>query len=169
MTMHRRATGVGRHLVTDHRSVHRAFPVAVLKRIEGVIAAGEHAHTGQVRFAVEGGLPFAHLVRGEDPRERALDVFSRLRVWDTEANSGVLVYVLLADKDVEIVADRGIHRRVGDATWKTVCKAMEVAFRERRFEDGAIAGIEAINALLTQHFPRTASGPNELPDQAVVL
>jgi TPM domain len=169
MTTHRKVSGIGRHLVTDHRSVHRAFPPAVLKRIEAAIAAGELQHAGQLRFAVEGGLPFAHLARGEDPRERALDVFSRLRVWDTEENCGVLVYVLLADKDVEIVADRGIHRRVGDETWQQVCRAMEAAFRERRFEEGALVGIKAISTLLAQHFPRGGSGPNELPDQAIVL
>ena len=109
-------------------------------------------HSGQVRFAVEGGLPFAHLVRGEHPRERALDVFSRLRVWDPEENSGVLIYVLLADKDVEIVADRGIHRCVGDETWLDVCRTMESAFKERRFEDGALAGIQAISSFACPAF-----------------
>jgi len=109
------------------------------------------------------------LVRGETPRERAIEIFSRLRIWDTEANCGVLIYVLLADRDVEIVADRGIHRRVGDEAWEAICRAMEAQFRERRFVDGAIGGVEAINQLLAQHFPSTGSGPNELPDQPVVL
>jgi len=118
---------------------------------------------------VESALPMGQLVRGETPRERALDVFARLRIWDTEENCGVLIYLLLADRDVEIVADRGIHRRVGDEAWHAICRAMEAAFREKRFLDGAIHGIEAINSLLAQHFPRTSSGPNELPDQPVVL
>jgi uncharacterized membrane protein len=165
----RKPTRIGRHLVTDHWSVRRAFPPAVMKRIEAAIKAGEREHNGQLRFAVEAALPIAQVLRGETPRDRALDVFSHLRVWDTEDNSGVLVYVLLADKDVEIVADRGVHSRVGDASWQAICRAMEVAFRDRRFDTGALAGIEAINALLARHFPRTGVGPNELPDRPVVL
>ena len=159
----------GRHLVTDHWSARRAFPPQVMKRIEDAIAAGERMHSGQLRFVVEGALPMGQLVRGETPRERALEVFSRLRIWDTEENCGVMIYLLLADRDVEIVADRGIHRKVGDETWQAICRAMEAAFRERRFTDGAIDGIDAINALLAQHFPRTTTGPNELPDQPVML
>jgi len=169
MTPRRNPLGIGRHLVTDHHSVRRAFPASALARIEQAIAAGERRHTGQVRFAVEGGLPVANVLRHQTPRERALDVFSNLRVWDTEDNCGVLVYLLLADKDVEIVADRGIHRRVGDEAWQAICRTMEVAFRQLRFEEGAVAGIAAISELLALHFPRNASGPNELPDDAVVL
>jgi uncharacterized membrane protein len=90
-------------------------------------------------------------------------------VWDTEHNNGVLIYVLLADKDVEIVADRGVDRKVGQDTWQAICHAMESAFREGRFEDGALDGIAAINKLLAQHLPRRATGPNELPDQPIVL
>ena len=159
----------GRHLITDHWSVRRAFPTTVMKRIEDAIASGERDHSGQVRFVVESSLPMGQLVRGETPRERALDVFSRLRIWDTEENCGVLIYLLLADRDVEIVADRGIHRKVGEEAWQAICRGMEAAFREKRFSDGAIDGIDAINALLVQHFPRSSSGPNELPDQPIVL
>lgn len=159
----------GRHLVTDHWSARRAFPPTAVKRIEDAIAAGERIHTGQLRFVVEGALPMGELVRGVSPRERAHEVFGRLRIWDTEENSGVLIYLLLADRDVEIVADRGIHRKVGDEAWQAICRAMEAAFRKRRFVDGAIDGIEAINSLLAHHFPRTKPGPNELPNQAVLL
>lgn len=159
----------GRHLVTDHWSARRAFPLAVMKRIEAVIAEGERKHGGQVRFVVESALPMGQLIRGETPRERALEVFSRLRIWDTEENCGVLIYLLLADRDVEIVADRGIHRKVGDEAWQAICRGMESAFREKRFSDGAIDGIDAINELLTHHFPRVSTGANELPDQPVVL
>ena len=102
-------------------------------------------------------------------RERALEVFGGLRVWDTEHNSGVLVYLLLADKAVEIVADRGIHRSVGDSAWRSICRAMESAYSEGRFEEGALAGIEAINALLVEHFPRHGAGANELPDKPVLI
>ena len=157
------------HFVTDHWSARRAFSPATLQRIEATIAAGERRHSGQVRFAVEPALPLLAVVRGETPRVRALEEFGRLRIWDTEDNCGVLVYLLLADRAVEIVADRGIHRRVGEAPWQAICRRMEVAFRERKFEEGAIAGVEAINALLEQHFPRAAAGPNELPDRPLVL
>ena len=159
----------GRHLITDHWSARRAFPPTVMKRIESAISSGERRHGGQVRFVVEGALPMGQLVRGETPRERALEVFSRLRIWDTEDNCGVLIYLLLADRDVEIVADRGIHRKVGDEAWQAICRGMEVAFREKRFSDGAVDGIDAINELLTHHFPRANAGDNELPDQPVVL
>jgi uncharacterized membrane protein len=165
----RRSLRFGRHLVTDHWSARRAFPAVVMKRIEGAIAAGERMHTGQLRFVVEGSLPMGQVVRGETPRERALEVFGRLRIWDTEENCGVLLYLLLADHDVEIVADRGIHRKVRHETWEAICRGMEAAFREKRFADGALDGIDAINALLAQHFPRTRSGSNELPDQPVIL
>ena len=124
---------------------------------------------GQVRFVVEASLPLPSVLRRESPRDRALEVFGRLRIWDTEHNCGVLVYLLLADKAVEIVADRGIHRPVGDELWQTICRRMEAAYRAGKFEDGAVAGVEAISALLTQHFPRSAPGTNELPDRPVVL
>jgi uncharacterized membrane protein len=118
---------------------------------------------------VEAALPLVSVLHGELPRERALEVFGRLRIWDTEENSGVLVYLLLADRAVEIVADRGIHRKVGDASWHAICRRMETAFRDRNFEEGAVAGLEAIGALLAEHFPRTTGGANELPDRPVVL
>ena len=160
---------LGRHFLTDHHSVRRRFSSQALKRIEDAIAAGERRHEGQVRFAVEASLPLSQILRGLEPRARALELFGRLGVWDTEHNNGVLIYVLLADKDVEIVADRGVDRRVGQDTWQAICNAMESAFREGRFDDGALDGITAINKLLTHHFPRRAAGPNELPDQPIVL
>jgi uncharacterized membrane protein len=155
--------------VTDHRSVRRAFPQSALKHIEDAIAAGERTHRGQVCFAVEGALHPAHLFRRLSPRERALEVFGLLRVWDTDENSGVLIYVLLADRDVEIVADRGIDRAAGAEAWRPVSALMESAFRERRYADAAVQGIEAVSALLARHFPRTRPGRNELPDQPVLL
>jgi uncharacterized membrane protein len=160
---------LGRHFVTDHHSARRKFSPQALQRIQDAIATGERQHAGQVRFVVEGSLPLGQILHGLKPRERALELFGRLGVWDTEHNSGVLVYVLLADKDVEIVADRGISSKISQETWQVVCRAMESAFREGRFEDGAIAGINAIGELLAEHFPRRGAGPNELPDQPVVL
>lgn len=166
----RRPLRFGRHLVTDHWTARRAFPPMVMKRVEEAIGAGERMHGGQVRFVVEGSLPMVQLVRGETPRERALEVFSRLRIWDTEENCGVLIYLLLADRDVEIVADRGIHREVGDAAWTELCRGMEAKFREGQFAEGVAAGIAAINALLAQYFPRDgATIPNELPDRPLIL
>lgn len=158
-----------RHLVTEHRAARRAFPPAVLDRIQHAIANGERHHSGQVCFAVEAALPLSLVLQRETPRARAIDTFGRLRVWDTEHNSGVLVYLLLADKDVEIVADRGIHRKVGETAWQDICRTMEVAFGEGRFEQGAVAGIEAISALLARHFPREETGANELADRPVIL
>ena len=160
---------LGRHFLTDQHSMRRRFSPQALKRIEDAIAAGERRHEGQVRFVVEASLPLSQILRGLEPRARALELFGRLGVWDTDHNCGVLIYVLLADKDVEIVADRGINRKVGHDAWEIICRAMESAFREGRFEDGAIVGIAAINELLVQHFPRRAAGPNELPDQPIVL
>ena len=159
-----------RHLATDHGSVRRAFPGAALSRIEGLIGEGEKRHRGQVRFAVEPALPLARVLSGISPRERAIEVFGLLRIWDTEENCGVLVYLLLADRDVEIVADRGIHRRVGEEAWRAVCRKMETAFRDGRFAEGVEAGLAEINALLAEHYPSEgrASG-NELPDRPAVL
>jgi uncharacterized membrane protein len=161
---------LGRHFVTDHHSARRKFSPHALGHIQDAIAAGERLHAGQLRFVVEGSLPLGQILHGLKPRERALELFGRLGVWDTEHNSGVLVYVLLADRDVEIVADRGISSKIAQETWQVVCRAMESAFRDGRFEEGTIAGIDAINELLVQHFPRNSgSGPNELSDQPVVL
>jgi uncharacterized membrane protein len=158
-----------RHLINDHRTARRAFPPAVMDRIQRAVADGERNHVGQICFAVEPALPLSLVIQHESPRARALEIFGRLRVWDTEHNSGVLVYVLLADKDVEIVADRGIHRKVGEAAWQDICRTMEAAFGEGRFDEGAVAGVEAISALLARHFPRGGVGGNELSDRPVIL
>ena len=159
-----------RHLVTDHGSARRAFPEAALRRIGAAIAAGEKQHRGQVRFVVEPALPLARVLKKLSPRERALEVFGQLRIWDTEKNAGVLVFLLLADRDVEIVADRGIHQQVGTPVWEAICRKMEAAFRNGEFAAGVEAGIEAINALLAQHFPGDGrTSENELPDRPMIL
>ena len=159
-----------RHVVTDHAAVRRAFSSRDLSRVEAAIAAGEQLHRGQVCVAIEGALPAGRVLKRVHPRERALEVFGLLRVWDTEENCGVLVYLLLADRDVEIVADRGIHKKVGDAAWQAICARMEAAFRDGRFTDGVIAGVDEISAVLAEHFPRTGqSGANELPDRPMIL
>ena len=118
---------------------------------------------------VEGALDGAPLFRNQPARERALDIFSHLRIWDTAHNNGVLIYLLLADRDVEIVADRGIDAHVGAAGWEKICVDMETAFRAGQFERGVIKGIEAVSQLLATHFPPQAGGRNELPDAPVVM
>ena len=160
---------IGRHLVHHRWKQRRLFPPKVLTRIEQAIKAGEATHSGQVRFVVEGALDGAPLFRDQPARARALDIFSQLRVWDTEHNNGVLIYLLLADRDVEIVADRGIDARVGAAGWEKVCAAMEKDFRAGLFEHGVIEGIQEVSRLLAQHFPKGPGGRNELPDAPVVL
>ena len=166
----RRPLRFWRHLATDHRSARRVFPPAAMRRIEAATAAGERKHRGQVRFVVEPALPLARVLAGLPPRERALEVFGLMRVWDTEENAGVLVYLLLADRDVEIVADRGIHAKVGDAAWESVCRDIEAAFRDGLFADGAQAGIDAINGLLARHYPRAGgTAANDLPDRPLVI
>jgi uncharacterized membrane protein len=165
----RRAHRLLRHAVLDHLAVGRAFPSPALGRVEQAIAAGERTHRGQVCFAVEAALPPLRVMRGLTPRERALEVFGLLRVWDTEENAGVLIYLLLADRDVEIVADRGIDRAVDPSAWRDICTRMETAFAGRRFEEGVVQGIADVSALLASHFPMIAGARNELSDKPVVL
>ncbi|MGH8747240.1 MAG: TPM domain-containing protein [Burkholderiales bacterium] len=158
-----------RHLFSDRYAVRRAFAPRVLRAIEAEIKAQEARHRGELRFAVEASLPLAHLARRSTPRQRALEAFARLRVWDTEHNNGVLVYVLLADRSVEIVADRGIAARVPQPEWDAVCRAMGDAFRAGEFERGALEGLRRIGALLARHFAAGPDSANELPDAPVVL
>lgn len=159
-----------RHLFLDHLALNRAFPRATLDTIERVVAEQEKRHRGELRVAIEGGLPLQALFARRTARERALELFTRLRVWDTEDNAGVLVYLLLADRRVEIVADRGIHARVGDTAWETICGAMQREFAAGRFEAGMLGGLASISDLLAQHFAaKEGENPNELPDAPVVI
>lgn len=158
-----------RHRRLGRLHLQHAFPRARLDAIEQAIRDGEAAHGGEVRFAVEGALDNRALRRDLSPRQRALDVFSLLRIWDTNDRNGVLIYVLLADQAVEILADRGIHARVGDDGWAAICRDMEAGFRAGDVEAAVTGGIRAVNALLQRHFPASGPRPNELPDVAVVL
>jgi uncharacterized membrane protein len=160
---------IGRHLVQHHWKARRIFPPRVLAEIEQAIKAGETTHSGQVRFVVEGALDGAPLFRDQHARERALDIFSHLRIWDTAHNNGVLIYLLLADRKVEIVADRGIDAKVGAAGWQKICAEMEADFKAGSFESGVIKGIDAVSRQLAAHFPKHGAGPNELPDKPVVI
>ena len=160
---------IGRHLLEHRWRVRRIFPSDVLAAIEQAIKAGEATHSGQVRFVVEGALDGAPLFRNQSARERALDIFSHLRIWDTAHNNGVLIYLLLADRNVEIIADRGIDAKVSAAGWEKICKAMETDFRAGNFAGGVIKGIEAVSRQLAAHFPKHGAGRNELPDAPVVM
>jgi uncharacterized membrane protein len=151
-------------------AVRHTFPEAALTAIEEAIEKSEASHRGEIRFAVEAALNTLPLLKDQSGRERAVEVFSHLRVWDTEHNNGVLVYLLLADRDVEIIADRGINARVRKKEWEGICRQMEAAFVQGQFESGVISGIEAIGRHLREHFPSEAGGgENELSDTPVIL
>ena len=147
------------------------FPADVMDRIAHAITVGESVHSGEVCFAVEAALPWREVLRAADPRQRAMDAFGRLRVWDTAANNGVLIYLLLADHRIEIVADRGLSARVSDEQWRGVCLLMEERLRAGEYADGVVAGIEAASDLLAEHFPRhpTDADEDELPNRPVFL
>jgi uncharacterized membrane protein len=160
---------IGKHLLEHRWRVRRIFPPKVLAAIEQAIKAGEATHSGQIRFVVEGALDGKPLLRNQSARERALDIFSHLRIWDTAHNNGVLIYLLLADRKVEIIADRGIDAKVGAAGWEKICRAMETDFKAGNFESGVIQGIDAVSRQLAAHFPAHGRGRNELPDAPVVI
>ncbi len=158
-----------KHLLFTQGRLHRAFPPASLIAIEQAIHASEEEHAGEICFAVEGALDGLPLFKGQSARERALEVFSLLRVWDTECNNGVLIYVLLADQAVEIVADRGIHARAGAQTWGAICQQMQAGFSQTYFESAVLNGIHEISSTLAGHFPGQGAHSNELPDAPVLL
>ena len=159
-----------RHLFLDYFVLKSAFPDVSLAAIGSGVAAQESRHRGELRVAIEGGLPIQALLSGRTAHERALEHFARLRIWDTEDNAGVLIYLLLADRRVEIVADRGINARVGATAWETICGAMQREFAAGRFEPGVLAGLGSVSDLLALHFPaRPGDNPNELPDSPEVL
>jgi hypothetical protein len=160
---------VFKHLLAGRWQVARHFSKSSMARIEAAIKRSETMHRGELRFAVEAGMDWRELLHGITPRQRAIEVFSQLRIWDTEHNSGVLIYLLLADKRVEIIADRGIHARVGDVQWQTICRDMEQHFRTGDFEQGVLAGITAVSDLLHLHFPAHGAHADELPNGPVVL
>lgn len=160
---------VAKHLFTPQWIASRAFPRRTLSAIERAIRASEASHDGELRFAVEAGLHPLPLVKGQSVRARANEVFSILRVWDTAHNSGVLIYVQMVERRIEIVADRGISSKVDQSEWDAICRGMERAFRERRYEQGALEAIAHATRLLSRHFPPHGVNANELPDQPVLL
>jgi uncharacterized membrane protein len=158
-----------KHLFTPPWLVRRTFPARTLTRIEHAISESEKRHRGEIRFAVEGPLEFLAVLRGMSPRERALEVFSSLGVWDTEENTGVLIYLQLVDHDIEIVADRGINACIPAAEWEEICHGMEDDFRAERYEAGVLAGIAQVTDLLALRFPAGESNPDELPNRPTPL
>jgi uncharacterized membrane protein YgcG len=163
---------LARHLLTTRWSTRRHFPPEVRAAIEQAIGECESRHDGEIRFVVETAFDLPELWHDPSPRHRAVQIFGQLGVWDTADNNGVLIYVLMADHVVEIVADRGIASRIPQKEWDTVCRQMQQHFRAGRFRDGAVVGILGVGALLGRHFPGKASGgsgANELPNQPVLL
>jgi uncharacterized membrane protein len=158
-----------RHLFATPLGTRRRFDAVVLGAIESAIVAAERRTSGEIRFAIETALDIDDLRSGKPPRDRALEVFSELRVWDTELRNGVLIYVLMADRDVEIVADRGAEQRIPPEDWENACRLVEEHFRNGRFQQGSVAGVAAVGALLEEHFPARAVERNEQPDLPAVL
>lgn len=155
-----------KHRWLDESDTRRALGDAERERLRERIARSETTHSGEIRLYVEAGLPLSYLWRGATARERALTMFGKLGVWDTEANNGVLIYLLLAERRIEIIADRGLSRRVGAAHWQAITEQMREAFRAGRFEDGLNAAVDAVAQALREHFPLAPgqANPNELPD-----
>jgi uncharacterized membrane protein len=158
-----------RHMSTTRWQLRRAFGPATLSAIEQAVASCEAVCDVEVRFVAEGAIDGLPLLRGQTPRERAIEVFSLMRVWDTERNNGVLIHVLLADRSIEIVADRGIHAQVGADRWDALCRQMEDAFRQADFERGAIACIEALQTVIPRRGPSATPRRDELPDKPALI
>ncbi|MDD2723803.1 MAG: TPM domain-containing protein [Methylovulum sp.] len=157
------------HTFTPPWRWHWTFPKATLKAIEEAVKLSETQHSGELRFAIETTLPSARVWHGLSARQRATELFAKLRVWDTEENSGVLIYLQLADREVHILADRGINKRVRQAEWDAVALAMEGYFRQGDFLRGSLEGIGRITGILAAHFPANADNPDELPNQPVII
>lgn len=160
---------VFRHLLYVPWRVQSAFSTQAMLAIETAIHDSEQHHHGELRVAIEGALDIGELWQGMSARVRAVDIFSNLRVWDTEHNNGVLIYLLLADRDVEIVADRGIHGHIAAGEWEGVCRAMEVLLRQGRYEAAALQGVALVGELLKRHYPGQGKQLNELDDRPVVV
>jgi len=158
-----------RHVAMSPLEARHRFPPATLDALQAAIARCEQGHRGEIRFVVEAELTTRQLWRDLSSRDRAREVFASHGVWNTAENNGVLIYLLLADRTVEVVADRGISSRVDDGEWQAICRMMESHFRQARFEEGSLAGIESVSTLLARHFPASGSRPNELEDRPALI
>lgn len=159
-----------KHRWLDESDVRRALDAKALQRLQERVAVSERQHSGEIRVCVEAGLPWSYLWRGASARERAVAMFGKLRVWDTEHNNGVLIYLLLAEHRIEIVADRGLNRHVTAAQWHALTDGMAAAFKAGQYEAGLNAAVDSVSAMLTQHFAVVGhlANPNELPDAPVI-
>jgi uncharacterized membrane protein len=158
-----------RHLLSTRNEAERTFPPATLTAIAEAITAGEQTHRGELRLVVEKSLPLSAVWEGVTNRQRAISLFADYGIWDTEDNCGVLLYVNLADRKVDIVADRGINRKIDAATWQAICNAMTAGFAQGRFQEAVLEAVDKVNGLLRQHFPANGARPNELPDKPLML
>lgn len=158
-----------KHLFTTANAAKNTFPESTLKAIEIAIGEGELLHRAEVRLIIEHSLTAQDILRRITSRQRAIDLFSRYRIWDTEENCGVLVYVNLADRKVEIIADRDVARRVTQVEWDAICKIMTDGFSQKEFRDSSTAAIAQLNALLQTHYPANGTHPNQLPNSPIIL
>ena len=158
-----------KHILMSPLAARRCFGPGVMSAIEREVGLQEKRHRGELRFVVEAELTSAQLWNDLSSRDRARQVFAEQGVWNTEENTGVLIYLLLADRRVEIVADRGITARVPESEWQAICRTMEGHFRDGRFEEGALAGIRQVSELLARHFPGGADNPDELPNRPILI
>jgi uncharacterized membrane protein len=158
-----------RHLFATRWNTRRRFPSGVLAAIEAAIREAESRHAGEIRFAIETALDLPELWQGLTPRRRAAQLFGQLGIWDTAQNNGVLIYVQLADRVVEIVADRGIAAVIQQPEWDEICREMERQFRAGRFMEGSVAAVHSVGGLLARHFPAARRDADELPNQPVLL
>ncbi len=173
-TLWNRIGRVVRHAWLDESDLRQVIPPAMLDRLQQKISTSEQSHSGEIRICVEASLPWRALWRdapmADIVRARAVTLFSEMGVWDTANNNGVLIYVLLAEHDIEILADRGLNALVGAQHWQALVNQMGAAFRQGKFEEGLSQGIDTVAIALRQHFPAdgTQSNPNELPDRPVL-
>jgi uncharacterized membrane protein len=158
-----------RHLTTTHFAMGRAFTPETRAAIDEAIAASERLHRAEIRVALETALPVGHLWRGVSARDRAAELFATLQVYDTAENNGILLYVLLAEHDIEIVADRGFRGRVEASDWTQICGELEAAFRQGEYRVGMLAAISRVTALAVAHYPAGADNPDELPNRTLIL
>lgn len=157
------------HLTTTTATGRRAFPAQTLKALQAAIAIGEKQHRAEVRMIVEPALPLPAVMQGMSSRQRARELFTHYRIWDTEENCGILIYINLADRKVEIVADRAVGRALGAGEWQTVCDTMTQGFARGAFHESAIAGLQQINGLLEAKFPANGARPNQLPNRPLII
>jgi TPM domain len=159
------------HRWSDESDLRRALPGTAVEHLQARVRSSETHHSGEICVCVEAGLPLSYLWKGLRARDRAVTLFGKLRVWDTESNNGVLIYLLLADHAIEIVADRGLNARVSAADWALVIDSLSSDLRAGRFEPGLIAAVDAVDQLLRRHYPLAPGehNPNELPDAVILL